>query len=49
MVAYIGELNEPASGAAESYKYLLYLGPLLMIVWIIAFAKIILTPAAKSD
>lgn len=49
LVAYIGELNEPAGGAAESYKYLLYLGPLLIVVWLIAFAKIILTPAIKSD
>lgn len=49
MVAYIGEINDLASGGSESYFYLLYLGPLLIVIWIIAFAKILLSPSVKSD
>ncbi len=49
IVAYIGELNDRAAGGADSFYYLLYLGPLLIVVWLIAFAKIMLTSSSESN
>ncbi|MGB3466080.1 MAG: hypothetical protein WBA74_12455, partial [Cyclobacteriaceae bacterium] len=48
IIAYIGVINNGNAFDPGTYGYLLYLGPLLLVVWIVAFAKILLTPAAEA-
>mgnify|MGYP001799359052 FL=1 len=41
IVAYIGIMNNADSVNPSSYAYLLYLGPLLLVIWIAAVFKIL--------
>jgi len=49
IVAYIGVINNSQSTDADSYFYLLYLGPVLVVVWVLAFAKILVSAGANTE
>ena len=44
IVAYIGMINNTESVDVGSYTYLLYMGPLLVIIWVVAFVRILIQP-----
>ena len=42
MIAYIGIINNPESVNPDSYAYLLYLGPVLVVIWVVAVIRILM-------
>ena len=48
VIAYIGIINNAESVNPDSYAYLLYLGPLLVIGWGVALLKILFRPGKPN-